>query len=355
MNEALNKVAKSPFTQWIEGASLPRQFHQPTFSLYNGRTDPVEHVSHFNGLKANSIDSFKKLTQSFGARFITCSRVPLPLESLLSMSMQEGETLKAYSDRYWEMFNEIDGSYDDVVISTFNVGLPAKHDLRKSLTGKPITSVRLLMDRIDKYRRIEEDQLQGKGKAKVIPQERKDSKSDQTQNNRPRRDFVGQSGSTNAQAVNVVFREPVQKVLENVRNELFFKWPNKMAGDPVNRNQNLYCHYHQDHGHTTEDCRNLWDHLEQLVREWRLKHLLHHSSGREGQSSSAFQGNAALKPPLGTINIIFAAPGRTGSCPSRIMSVSCYSDEDSNSMPKRIKTNVPLVLNFSDVDKQGTI
>ena len=37
------------------------------------------------------------------------------------------------------------------------------------------------------------------------------------------------------------------------------------------------------------------------------------------------------------------------------MSVSCYSDEDSNSRPKRIKTNVPLVLSFSDADKQGTI
>ena len=59
----------------------------------------------FNGLKANSIDSFKKLTQSFSACFITCSRVPLPLGSLLSMSMRDGETLKAYSDRYWEMFN----------------------------------------------------------------------------------------------------------------------------------------------------------------------------------------------------------------------------------------------------------
>ena len=67
--------------------------------------------------------------------------------------------MKAYSDRYWEMFNEIDGSYDDVVISTFKAGLSAKHDLRKSLTGKPVTSVRLLMDRIDKYKRIEEDQL----------------------------------------------------------------------------------------------------------------------------------------------------------------------------------------------------
>ena len=92
MNEALNQVVKSPFIWRIEGASLPRRFNQPTFSLYNGRTDPVEHVSHFNqrmvvhskdealmckifpsslgpmamrwfdGLKANSIDSFKKLT-----------------------------------------------------------------------------------------------------------------------------------------------------------------------------------------------------------------------------------------------------------------------------------------------------
>ena len=116
-------------------------------------------IRWFNGLKANSIDSFKKLTQFFGARFITCSRVPLPLGSLLSMSMRDGETLKAYSDRYWKMFNEIDGSYDDVAISTFKVGLLAEHDLRKSLTGKPIASVRQLMDMIDKYRRIEEDQL----------------------------------------------------------------------------------------------------------------------------------------------------------------------------------------------------
>ena len=48
LNEALSQVAKSPFTRSIEGASLPRRFHQSIFSLYNGRTDPVEHVSHFN-------------------------------------------------------------------------------------------------------------------------------------------------------------------------------------------------------------------------------------------------------------------------------------------------------------------
>ena len=107
------------------------------------------------------------------------------------MSMQEGETLKTYSDRYWEMFNEIDGDFDDVAIKTFKIRLATEHDLRKSLTKKPVRSVRQLMDRINKYKRVEEDQQQGKGKGKVIPQDRRDFRSDRYNNNKPRRDFVG--------------------------------------------------------------------------------------------------------------------------------------------------------------------
>ena len=117
MSKALNQISKSPFTHRIEGATLPRRFHQPTFTIYNGRTDPVEHVSHFSqrmaiyskdkalmckvfpsslgpvamrwfdGLRTDSIDSFKELTRAFGSRFITCTKVPQPLDSLLSLSM----------------------------------------------------------------------------------------------------------------------------------------------------------------------------------------------------------------------------------------------------------------------------
>ena len=45
MKKALSQISKSPFTQEIEKAKLPRRFHQPTFIIYNGRTDPVEHVN----------------------------------------------------------------------------------------------------------------------------------------------------------------------------------------------------------------------------------------------------------------------------------------------------------------------
>ena len=92
MNKALNQVSKSPFTRWIKEGRFPRRFTQPTFTLYNGRTDHVEHISHFNqkmsvhsknealmckvfrsslgpvamrwfdGLRAGSINLFKELT-----------------------------------------------------------------------------------------------------------------------------------------------------------------------------------------------------------------------------------------------------------------------------------------------------
>ena len=75
--------------------------------------------------------------------------------------------------------------------------------------------------------------MQGKGKEKVIPQERRDFRSDRYTNNHPRRDFAGQSKTTNAQNVGAVFRESVHQVLEKIKNEPYFKWLNKMAGESM--------------------------------------------------------------------------------------------------------------------------
>ncbi|XP_075665732.1 uncharacterized protein LOC142635471 [Castanea sativa] len=236
--------------------------------------------------------------------------------------MRDGETLRTYSNKYWEMFNEIDGDFDNVAIRTFKVGLPMEHDLRKSLTKKPVRSVRRLMDHTDEYKRVEEDQQQGKGKTKVV---------------------------------NTIFKEPVQQLLEKIRHESFFKWPNKMAGDLLKRNQNLHCHYHQERGYTTEDCRTLWNHLEQLVKEGKQKQFLYQPNGQGNQSGVANHGGPSSRPPLGTINVIFAAPGRIGSAPFRVMSVARSLAEESRDQPKRIKASILPVLGFSEEDKVGTI
>ena len=123
----------------------------------------------------------------------------------------------------------------------------------------------------------------------------------------------------------------------------------------MKRNQNLHCQYHQEPGHTTEDCRNLRNHLDQLVREGKLRHLLHHSSGQQGQKNPEAWRDTFLRSPIGTINVILAAPGRTSSCPSRVMSVAQLSTEDDNRESKKAKKEASPMLGFSDEDKIGTI
>ena len=53
--------------------------------------------------------------------------------------------------------------------------------------------------------------------------------------------------------------------------------------------------------------------------------------------------------------MIFAAPGKTGSHPSRVMSIARLPAEDSNSKPKRARMEFRPSLSFSDEDKVGTI
>ena len=113
MSRALDQLSRSPFTCRIKEVTLPRRFQQPTFTIYNGNMDPVEHVSQFNqrmavhfknealmckvfpsslgpaamrwfnSLKANSVDSYRQLTQAFGSCFVTNSRALQPLSALL--------------------------------------------------------------------------------------------------------------------------------------------------------------------------------------------------------------------------------------------------------------------------------
>ena len=95
--------------------------------------------------------------------------------------------------------------------------------------------------------------------------------------------------------------------------------------------------------------------MDQLVQEGKLKQLLHHSSGLWGKANSGSKREILSRPPLGIINVIFVAPGRTGSCPSRIMSVARLSSEDTNQEPKKARVEWPLVMRFSGEDKIGTI
>ena len=105
------------------------------------------------------------------------------------------------------------------------------------------------MRHIEEYKRLEDDRLQSKGKASLVNRSRPGIFP-----RRPRRDLRIQESKVQLREVNVAFKEPMHKIVDRIKNDPFFKWSNKMGGDPSRRNQNLYCTYHQDKGHTTEQC-----------------------------------------------------------------------------------------------------
>ena len=103
---------------------------------------------------------------------------------------------------------------------------------------KPPEGMHQLM-RIEEHKRLEDDQLQSKGKALATQQYRKDS--------HPR----GYQQRHEPKGVNVAFKELVHLILERIKHEPCFCWPSKMGREPTKRNWSLYCMYHCDKGHTT--------------------------------------------------------------------------------------------------------
>ena len=174
------------------------RFMRPPFNSYDGKTDPIEHVSHyiqmmslhnhndalmckvfpsslnpttlrwFKGLRKGLIHSFSELIQEFGVRFMTYSQVPQPVDALLPIKMGTRETLRSYANRYWELYNEIGGGNEKIAASTFRMELPEDSGLRESLMRRPPEDMRQLMRRIKEYKCLEDDRLQNKGNAPII-------------------------------------------------------------------------------------------------------------------------------------------------------------------------------------------
>ncbi|EHA8590954.1 hypothetical protein COCNU_scaffold028527G000010 [Cocos nucifera] len=73
------------------------------------------------------------------------------------------------------------------------------------------------------------------------------------------------------------------QVLMKIREQL--PKPERMRIHPGKRNPNKFCLYHRDHGHDTEECIQLQDKVEELIRRGRLGRFLRcRPKGREDRS-----------------------------------------------------------------------
>uniref|UniRef100_A0A2N9IKR9 Reverse transcriptase domain-containing protein n=1 Tax=Fagus sylvatica TaxID=28930 RepID=A0A2N9IKR9_FAGSY len=334
--KALDLISSSPFTDAIESAELPERFTAPRLETYNGRTDPVAHIDHyhhrmalwrykdplmcrifpsslgevalrwFNQLERGSIGSWSQMAEVFVGRFITNSRRSRGLDTLMVIRLGTNESLKDYSARFWETYNDIDACAEDTALQAFKLGLPPSTGLRQSLTKRPPTTLKKLMDRVERFVRVEEDGGNTNAVVSEVPVSPPISRPQARTTQTPKaRSAPTSYAAPSYKAFQTVFKEPIHRLLEKIKGKPFFVWPSKLIGDPEVRNQNLYCFYHRDKGHMTENCHKYKALLEQLVAAGHLSDYVEStptvSKARgTGTNRSGTQGPA----PAGVIHVI---------------------------------------------------
>jgi hypothetical protein len=378
----LRQISHSPFSSRIERAKLPARIAPLNLVTYNGKTDPVSHLSHyrrsmalhngddilmcrifpsslgdvalrwFDRLDHGSIHSWTELSQAFTTRFITNTRKPKEVDSLMALVMRSGESLKSYSARYWETYNEIDRCGEDVAISQFRFGLPVGSKLRQSLAKKPPPDMSNLMSRIEQHVRVEEDGLQPQKQSgdNVVVQK----KSAQPETSRAQRN-PKQSGPVTResfQAINTTFKEPIFKILPQIKNKPYFAWPARLNGDPASRESMPYCAYHRERGHLTETCRNYKALLEELVRDGHLHQFLDNTKLQQQRVH-----NPKPKAPIGTIDVIHSHARadnlRTETREAAHLREVFQVSEGVTPAPKRLRKEMTEEIIFTDRDLEG--
>ena len=98
------------------------------------------------------------------------------------------------------------------------MGLLEDSELRESLTKMAPKDMRQLMRCIEEYKRLEDDRLQSKGKASLLNRSQQGIFP-----SRPRKDLKIQESGAQMKEVNVAFKEPVHKIVDQIKNESYFR------------------------------------------------------------------------------------------------------------------------------------
>ncbi|GJT13269.1 hypothetical protein Tco_0860311 [Tanacetum coccineum] len=65
-----------------------------------------------------------------------------------------------------------------------------------------------------------------------------------------------------------------REILATEKAARSFEQPPRMFGSRRSRDMSKYCHFHEDHGHDTNDCLQLRNHIEEAMKSGQLSHLV---------------------------------------------------------------------------------
>ncbi|XP_027173140.1 uncharacterized protein LOC113772850 [Coffea eugenioides] len=283
---------------------LPPNFKLPSIPSYDGRGDPEDHVHAFIsafrlycipdpvicrafpvflqgttrkwfwGLEPKSISTLGELVERFLHRFVSSRPTTRTSAYLLNVQQNPGESLRSYVQRFNEESVQIPDPNEQVTIAAFTHGL---------VSGVFNTAIH------KKYPRT----------------------------------------------LHELWSKPVSGAVRDGTKQSW-KGTSQDVRPPDKRNSNLYCLYHRDIGHETEDCNDLKKEIENLIRQGHLKQFIRRGGG--------YGPNIA-----GVINTIAGGPTGGDSQNSRKR-----TDRQANPDPAESSSRLSEVITYGSSDPVST-
>ncbi|XP_071933287.1 uncharacterized protein [Coffea arabica] len=298
-----DRYIASPFVPDIENYPLPAKFKIPSMKPYDATTDPEDHLfafltqmrlqtaadavrcktfsmflegkarQWFQGLPPRSIKSFAQLARLFAAQFVSSRAFSKSMAHLMTIQQRSEESLREYMVRFNNESLQVRDRDDKVVMAAFINGL-RKQKLYTELVERPPKSVREMLDRAHEKANAEEA-----NRLKSAQERLRDDKRRRGTDQVDARSGLGRKSAYDRPPRNrsmggdkpwTTLTAPRARVLAVMEQEGLSRPPRPLGGDKNRRDQGLFCVYHRDVGHDTEDCRHLKKDIEKLIKRGHL-------------------------------------------------------------------------------------
>ncbi|KAL0385988.1 UNVERIFIED_CONTAM: hypothetical protein Sradi_2993100 [Sesamum radiatum] len=250
-----------PFTETVMEDELPLNCCTPAIAENDGTTDPREHLSRFENaaLLHRYTDGIKcrVFVTTFASRKLRKTEL-----SLFAIRQKDDEPLKEYLQRFNAAALEVPAATQEVKASAFSQGL-LDGDFFKSLAKKSVSKFDALLARIAKYINIEEAQA---AKKDSRGEKRKEIR-EEAPSKKPCGDIRDRKPSF--QRVNAVYTPltvPITQAFMAVEEKGLITRPGAWRDTPQRPKSHKFCRFHNDYGHTTEECRHLKNEIERLIQ-----------------------------------------------------------------------------------------
>ncbi|GJS62269.1 reverse transcriptase domain-containing protein [Tanacetum coccineum] len=221
----------------------------------------------FDELPPESIDGYKDLKAAFLAYFMQQKKYVKDPVEIHNIKQRDGETIEEFMERFKVETGRMKGAPECMRISGFMHGVN-NPELTKRLNEHVPKTMEEMMITTTAFIRGE---AAAAGKKKGHTSWRTQDQSKRHGSER-RSDFRGQPRDGRGSSKFTPLTRTPKEILATEAGK--FKPPPPMVTPVEKRSSNKFCDFHNDKGHSTDECMQLKKQIEELVRAGKLSHLI---------------------------------------------------------------------------------